>query len=289
MSEYYKMIEIELHLSDEIGPINADAAQIEQIIMNLAVNARDAMPEGGLLVIETSNTTLDSEYCAKHIEATPGPSVLLLVSDTGTGMDRKTMERIFEPFFTTKASGKGTGLGLAMVYGIVNQHGGHVTCYSEIGAGTAFKIYFPALFSETVSHDKTEIREIGTGNETILLVDDEEIVREVGKELLEDFGYRVITAEGGKEALLVYEVERDNIDLVILDLMMPEMGGKECLEELLKINPSVKSLICSGYSANGAAKDASRAGASGFVGKPYIFNELLSEIRKILGRSCSGD
>ena len=284
-----KMIEIELHLSDEIGPINADAAQIEQIIMNLAVNARDAMPEGGRLIIETSDTTLDSEYCATHIEATPGPSVLLLVSDTGTGMDRKTMERIFEPFFTTKASGKGTGLGLAMVYGIVKQHGGHVTCYSEIGAGTAFKIYFPALFSETVSHDKTEIKEIGTGNETILLVDDEETVREVGKELLEDFGYRVITAQGGKEALLIYEVERDKIDLVILDLMMPEMGGKECLEELLKINPSVKSLICSGYSANGAAKDAVRAGASGFVGKPYIFNELLSEIRKILDQSYSGD
>jgi two-component system, cell cycle sensor histidine kinase and response regulator CckA len=284
----FKMIEIELHLSDEIDPISGDAAQIEQIIMNLAVNAKDAMPEGGRLIIETSGTILGSEYCASHIEATPGPSVCLSVSDTGSGMDRITIERIFEPFFTTKASGKGTGLGLAMVYGIVKQHGGHVTCYSEMGNGTTFKIYFPALVSEKISPDKTDIKMTVIGNETILLVDDEETVREVGKELLEDFGYRVITAMGGREALSIYEAERDNIDLVILDLMMPEMGGKECLEELLKINPSLKSLICSGYSANGAAKAAISIGASGFVGKPYIFNELLSEIRKILDESRSG-
>lgn len=277
-----KMIEIELDLSEEIDPINADASQIEQIIMNLAVNARDAMPAGGRLILETNNTNLDSEYCANHIEATPGPSVRLTVTDTGTGMDRKTVERIFEPFFTTKASGKGTGLGLAMVYGIVKQHGGHVTCYSEIGSGTTFKIYFPAIASKSFCEPPIVIDTSGSGNETILLVDDDQTVREVGKELLEDFGYRVITAQGGREALLIYEAEKDDIDLIILDLMMPEMSGKECLEELLKINPCAKALICSGYSANGAAKSAIESGASGFVGKPYIFNELLSEIRRIL-------
>jgi nitrogen-specific signal transduction histidine kinase/CheY-like chemotaxis protein len=277
-----KMIEIEQNLSDNLNPINADASQIEQIIMNLTVNARDAMPDGGKLIIETDNVTLDATYCATHIEAKPGLYVLLTVSDTGHGINKKTLEHIFEPFFTTKGPGQGTGLGLAMVYGIVKQHGGYTTCYSEPGVGTTFKIYFPAMILQVISEKPTEIQPPKGGIETILLVDDEETIRDVGRDLLESAGYQVITARTGQEALEIYRAKSDSIALVILDLIMPEMGGKECLEELLKIDPVVKTLICSGLSQNGAAKAALKTGAKGFIGKPYNSTEMLSGIRKIL-------
>ncbi|MCX5872614.1 MAG: PAS domain S-box protein, partial [Deltaproteobacteria bacterium] len=279
-----KMIEIEQNLSDNLNPINADASQMEQIIMNLAVNARDAMPDGGKLIIETDNVTLDATHCATHIEAKPGLYVLLTVSDTGHGINKKTLEHIFEPFFTTKGPGQGTGLGLAMVYGIVKQHGGYTTCYSEPGVGTTFKIYFPAMISQVISEKPEEIETPKGGTETILLVDDEETIRDVGRDLLESAGYQVITARTGQEALEIYRAKSDSIALVILDLIMPEMGGKECLEELLKIDPVVKTLICSGLSPNGAAKAALKTGAKGFIGKPYNSAEMLSGIRKILDR-----
>lgn len=278
-----KMIEIEIGLQKGLGTINADSSQIEQIIMNLAVNARDAMPDGGRLVIETENLVLDQAYCSGHIEATPGPYVLLSVSDSGQGMDKRTMERIFEPFYTTKAPGKGTGLGLAMVYGIVKQHGGYIICYSEPGIGTTFKIYFPALISGMVSEKPVEAFDEQRGTETILLVDDEEQVRNVGTDLLQGAGYRVITAANAKEALELFNNKHSSIALVILDLIMPEMSGKECLEELLRIDPNAKVLMCSGYSPNGAVKVAIDAGAKGFMSKPYNSHEMLVQIRKILG------
>ena len=277
-----KMIQIELKLSKDPTLINADASQIEQIIINLAVNAGHAMPEGGSLVIETKTVNLERAYCLDHIEATPGPYVLLSVSDTGAGIDKKTLERIFEPFFTTKGPGIGTGLGLSMVYGIVKQHGGHITCYSEPGAGTTLKIYFPAIDSEVKSEKPMDLVVPKRGTETILLVDDNESVRDLGEEMLLEYGYRVITASNGREALQIYSSDRENISLVILDLFMPEMGGKECLRALLRMDPKVRVLLVSGFTQNGEIRDALDSGARGFIGKPVDIPQFLEKIRKII-------
>ena len=252
-------------------------------MMNLAVNARDAMPDGGKLTIETKNVALDEEYCRGHVGAKPGDYVLLSVSDTGCGMDEETLQRIFEPFFTTKTVGKGTGLGLAMVYGIVKQHGGYVTCDSEPGAGSTFKIYLPVVQIEAELGTPAEKLMIPRGMATILLVDDEEPIVELGKRILERSGYTVLIAANGKDALSLYEKERDTISLVILDLIMPGMGGKKCFQELLKINPQVKVIIASGYTSAGTLKDATELGARGFVRKPFdIGPTLLRTVREVL-------
>ena len=277
-----KMIQIELKFSKYPAVINGDASQIDQIIMNLAVNAGHAMPEGGNLVIETKAVSLDRAYCLDHIEATIGQYILLSVSDTGHGIDKKTMERIFEPFFTTKGPGIGTGLGLSMVYGIVRQHGGHITCYSEPGAGATFKIYFPAIVSEVKSEKATDSVVPQGGTETILLVDDDDSVRDVGTQMLVEYGYRVITASNGREALEIYSARRETISLVILDLFMPEMGGKECLRALLRMDPKVSVLVASGFTQNGQIAEALDSGARGFIGKPFDIPQLLEEIRKII-------
>jgi two-component system, cell cycle sensor histidine kinase and response regulator CckA len=251
-------------------------------LMNLAVNAKDAMPDGGTLTIETKNVALEEEYCGMHLGAIPGDYVLLSVSDTGHGMDRETLNHIFEPFYTTKGVGRGTGLGLAMVYGIVKQHGGYTTCYSEPGVGTVFKIYLPVIPTEAKSETLTDKPILLRGTETILLVDDEAYVRELGKRFLEGSGYTVLTAATGKEALDLYKKTRDRISLVILDLIMPEMGGKECLETLLKIEPRAKVLIASGYAAEGQTKDTIETGAKGFVGKPFEMRQMLDAVRRVL-------
>jgi PAS domain S-box-containing protein len=278
-----KMIRIELRLADELSRVNADPTQMDQILMNLALNAKDAMPDGGVLTIETTNVFLDEEYAQKHLGAKPGSYVLFSVSDTGHGMDQETLDRIFEPFYTTKEVGKGTGLGLAMVYGIISQHGGHVRCYSEPGHGTTFKIYFPAISVETehVAGDKSEGK-LPRGTETILLVDDEEFVRDLGKRELERSGYTVLTASNGKEALEVFKSEKDRIVLVLLDFIMPEMGGKQCLVELLKINPNIAVLIAGGFAVAGQTEEAMEMGARGFVSKPYDMKEMLKSIRDVL-------
>jgi len=277
-----KMIDIQLFLDEEPTTINADPTQVDQILMNLAVNARDAMPEGGKLVFETENVVLDEEYALSHLNAKPGHYVLLSIGDTGTGMDKDTLDHIFEPFYTTKETGKGTGLGLAMVYGIVQQHGGHIRCYSEPGEGTAFKIYFPALVSDEEPEKKIARPMPQGGSETILLVDDEDMIRDLCSRILTKAGYNVITAFNGKEALELYRERRGKISLVILDLIMPEMGGKQCLQELLQIDASVRVIIASGYSARGPTKDALAAGARGFVNKPYDIRQVLEVVRSVL-------
>ncbi|MBM4329559.1 MAG: response regulator, partial [Deltaproteobacteria bacterium] len=217
------------------------------------------------------------------LEAKPGEYVLLSVSDTGHGMDRETLSHIFEPFYTTKEAGKGTGLGLATVHGIISQHGGQIVCYSEPGQGTTFKIYLPALTAERDREETAALKAMpGGGAETILLVDDEEPVRDLGKKILERAGYTVLTATNGKEALEAYKKEGDNISLVILDLIMPEMGGKQCLEELLKFDPQAKVLIASGFAANGQAKETIEIGAVGFVDKPYRMKAMLQAVREVL-------
>jgi len=277
-----RMIDIRLELADDLKRINADSGQIEQIVINLAVNARDAMGEKGTLTIQTENVFLDQEYCRLNVEAKPGEHVMLSVSDTGSGMDRETVQHIFEPFYTTKELGRGTGLGLAMVYGIIKQHEGHITCCSELGKGTKFRIYLPAILSapEEVAESVAEMPAFGT--ETLLLVDDEDALRNLGERILTKNGYTVISAANGVEALAVYAREKEKISLIILDLIMPAKGGKDCLHELLKIDPAVKVLIASGYSAGTSKKECVEMGAKGFVGKPFRIKDLLLQVRKTL-------
>ena len=280
-----KMIKIELRLADNLRSINADPTQIEQILLNLAVNAAHAMPEGGRLVFETKNVRLDEEYCRTHLETKPGEYVLLTVSDTGHGMEKEILDRVFEPFFTTKGRGEGTGLGLSMVFGIVKSHEGHISCHSKPGTGTAFKIYFPATEVEIAWDPGLTLQMPSFGSETILLVDDETSIRDLGKEVLTAAGYKVVTAGNGREALNIYVKAQDEISLVILDLIMPEMGGKECLKELRKLHPPLKVLISSGLSADPSTKELLEMGARGFVSKPSKMKELLLQVRKVLDES----
>jgi two-component system, cell cycle sensor histidine kinase and response regulator CckA len=280
-----KMIEVRLDLSSDLPRINADPPQVEQVIMNLAVNARDAMPDKGKLTLRTNIVTLDEEYCRLNVEARPGEYVLLEISDTGRGLDKETAARIFEPFFTTKETGKGTGLGLAMVFGIVKQHNGHINVYSEVGKGTTFRVYLPAIEGEVETDVETTSIMPAFGTETVLLVDDEEFVRELGARILTKHGYTVLQAVNGREALDLFKKERSQISLVILDLIMPEMGGTECLKELLKVDPQVKVLIASGYSADTSVKESIQMGAKGFVTKPFRVKELLRDVRRVLDES----
>ncbi len=276
-----KMVSIELFLEDALPSIMADPTELEQVLVNLAINARDAMPDGGRLTFETRRILLDEEYARTHYDCTPGQYVLLMVSDTGVGMDKATLNRIYEPFFTTKESGKGTGLGLSVVYGIVKQHGARIGCYSELGKGTTFKIYFP-LADAPVEEAMSEEGPVVGGTETILLVDDEPAVRDLGRRLLSNAGYEVLLATNGREALDIYRAHRDTIALVILDLIMPEMGGKQCMRELLAINESLKIMITSGHAANGVSQEAMDLGAKDFIQKPFDVRRVLRQVRAVL-------
>ena len=277
-----KMIETQLNLADNLRMINGDPAQLGQVLMNLGVNARDAMPDGGKLVIETDNITLDKEYFKTHLGATPGDYVCIIISDTGQGMDKETLDHIFEPFYTTKDVGKGTGLGLAIVYGIVKNHKGYITCYSEPGMGTTFKIYFPSIDGKLRLEEKKSEDALTGGTETILLVDDDKHILNLGLEMLSNFGYTVFTAPDGESALEFYKDKQGEIDLIIVDLIMPGMGGKKFLEELLKRNPKAKVIMSSGHAPNGPVKTAITAGAKSFIGKPYETHQILHEVRRVL-------
>ncbi|MFH0825534.1 MAG: ATP-binding protein, partial [Pseudomonadota bacterium] len=277
-----RMIEIKLRLADDLSTVNADAGQMEQILLNLGVNAWHAMSEGGRLTVETENVTLDEEYCRADKHLTPGRHVLIKVSDTGEGMDQEVLEHIFEPFFTTKGPGEGTGLGLAMTYGIVRSHRGDVTCYSVPGAGTTFKILLPALAEEIEPDDTKTGRMPAFGNETVLIVDDERPILSMAKELLTRSGYTALTAADGREALDVYRDKRDEIALVILDMIMPKMDGRRCLEELLRIDHRVKVIVAAGRPLDGAVKVAVETGAKGVINKPYDMKELLTVVRETL-------
>lgn len=279
-----KMIRLETDLDKAAWPIHADPLQVEQVLMNLAGNASDAMPNGGRLLIETKNMLIDEDFARNQLDALPGPYVLLAVSDTGCGMEPEITERIFDPFFTTKEVGKGTGLGLATIYGIVRAHNGYIRCYSAPGQGTTFKVFWPAM-PEFDMADKTSDPAVTTptaGSETLLVVDDEPKIRELTKESLESLGYSVHVAESGEEALDIYQSQGRDIDLVLLDINMPGMGGNKCMEALLRLDPTVSILIASGYTANAPGREVSAAGARGFIGKPYQVRELASRIRKIL-------
>jgi PAS domain S-box-containing protein len=281
-----KMIEVELRLSGDLWAISADPVQMGQVIMNLALNARDAMPEGGKLVIGTKNVALGEEFCKSHVGLRAGSYVLLSVSDTGQGMGKEVLQHLFEPFFTTKEVGRGTGLGLAMVYGIVKGHEGYIECESELGKGSIFKIYFLAVEQAVEEEEAEEEERPRGGRETILLVDDEESLRDLAKEILSTFGYTVITASDGEGALKIYRREKDKIHLIILDVIMPGMGGMRCLEGLQSIDPEVKVVIATGYSpeGEGQAKAVLEGEAGGYISKPYDMRELLRVVREALDK-----
>lgn len=276
---------IEVHISHDscLGWVHADPAQIEQIIMNLAINARDAMPSGGTLSIETSNVWLDDSYAAGHIPVVPGDYVMLTVSDNGVGMDEGTQARIFEPFFTTKEEGQGTGLGLFTVYGTVKQNGGFIWVYSEPGQGTTFKIYLPRIENQPQTEPIVDMsKESLTGTETILLVDDNESVRTAFSALLELHGYRVLRAADGQEALSIATQYHGQIHVLITDLVMPGIGGRELSQQLHKIVHEIKVIYMSGYTGESASRQGILDPDAAFLQKPASIRQLLQKIREVL-------
>ena len=276
-------IAIVTRLAKDLSLVHADPGQLEQIVMNLAINARDAMASGGTLTIHTANVVLDWSYVETHPWITPGPYVMLSVSDTGVGMDEATKGRIFEPFFTTKGIGEGTGLGLSTVYGVINQSGGSVEVYSEIGRGSAFKIYLPAVprgFAEepTAALSEAEAR----GTETILLVDDAESLRNIAHRTLTKAGYNVIAANGGSAALQIQEQYPNKIDLLLTDVIMPEMTGPEVARRVCEQRPGINVLYMSGYAEGNAANHFEYGPGIAFLAKPFTADQLLRSVRAIL-------
>jgi signal transduction histidine kinase len=278
-------IELDFQTDTEIGNVKADPSQLEQVIVNLATNARDAMPEGGKLTIATANVDLDEAYADRRAVVKPGRYVQLAVSDTGCGMDEETRSRIFEPFFTTKEQGKGTGLGLATVYGIVKQSGGYVWVYSEPGHGTAFKVYLPMVDAAAESPRHTErSEELPRGSETILVVEDDALLREVTCEFLQTSGYTVIPAGSPAEAMHLTESHSGPIDFLLTDVIMPKMNGRELATRLSKARPEMKVLYVSGY-ADGIVRDGMHGALEeglAFLQKPYTHRALTWKVREIL-------
>jgi PAS domain S-box-containing protein len=273
-----KRISLSTRLAAKNSCVIGDPGLLQNALLNLGVNARDAMPDGGVIAFATANVELDAIYCATgSFDISPGPYIEIAVTDTGIGMDKDILQHIFEPFYTTKEIGKGTGLGLAAVYGTVADHHGCINVYSEPGLGSVFKLYLP--LSGEWKKDLVVVREeMLQGAGGILLVDDEELLRGVGKELLEELGYQVFLAENGEQALAVYEAEREHICLVILDVIMPIVGGKETLQVLISINPAVKVLMSSGFHQDETNESFTGLGAKGFLQKPYGKHDLYRAV-----------
>jgi signal transduction histidine kinase/CheY-like chemotaxis protein len=266
-----------------LGRVKADRGQIEQVIMNLAVNARDAMPQGGRLILETANVDLDEEFVRRHVGTRTGPHVMLAVSDNGTGIPREIQKNIFEPFFTTKEQGKGTGLGLATVYGIVKQSGGYVQVNSELNEGTTFRIYLPRLNDTAIPVDRSA-RPVtaAAGRETILLVEDEEGVRELARDILRANGYTVFEARNGNEALLISERHQGPLDLLLTDVVMPRMSGRELAERLGPLRPDLSVLYMSGYTDDAVIRHGVLGAGTAFLQKPFAPAALVQRVRESL-------
>jgi PAS domain S-box-containing protein len=275
-------ITLELPGSPEIGIVRADPGQVEQILMNLCVNARDAMPDGGRITIETENVVINEAFCELHPWAEPGHYVLLIVTDTGCGMDKAALANIFEPFFTTKEVGKGTGLGLSTVYGLVKQHRGMVNVYSEVGKGTTFRIYLPVVERSTTEVDMKIEDSAKGGTEIILLAEDDEVVRRLSRDILEGAGYTVLTAADGEEALQVFEANVDKIDLALLDVVMPKLGGRAVYEKIKMQHPETRILFSSGYSMNAIHTNFVLEEGFQLLRKPYQRNDILLKVRETL-------
>jgi CheY-like chemotaxis protein len=279
-------ISLECTSSPNLPTVLGDTGMMEQILMNLAVNARDAMPKGGTLAVSTAPVTVNEDYVRVHPDARTGLFICLQVQDTGCGMDPATIKRIFEPFFTTKEAGKGTGLGLATVYGIVKQHSGWIEVNSRVGKGTAFKIFFPATLKQaevpvaTAGHTDGELR---GGYETVLVVEDEPVLRDLAQLILQDCGYKVIEASSGVEALTIWQQHQGNIDLLLTYMIMPDgLSGKDLAESLLAHKPQLKVIFSSGYNVDDIGIEATLKAGSRFLQKPYSRTTLARAVRESL-------
>ncbi len=279
-------IAIDWHPAGSLPKVQGDPGQLEQVVMNLAVNAQDAMPDGGRLIIETSRVELDENYAGKKRGVVPGAYVMLAVSDTGTGMDADAMEHIFEPFFTTKEKDKGTGLGLATSYGIVKQHGGNIWAYSEPGMGTTFRVYLP-IAGETSKEPRGPLalsQKSERGFETILIVEDDPQVKTLTATMLQRMGYTVLTAENGQEALAVLQDCEDGIHLLLTDVIMPNMNGRKVFEQAARLFPGIKALYMSGYTDDVIAHHGVIDPDVDFIQKPFTAKALAAKVREVLDR-----
>ena len=279
-------IEFQTVLEPELWKVHMDSGQVDQMFINMVVNSRDAMPQGGKLTVEMANVDLDKNYLSEHgIEGAAGHYVMLAISDTGSGMDKETREHIFEPFFTTKEIGKGTGLGLSTVYGIVKQNKGFIWVYSEPGQGTTFKIYLPKVKEGTEPEEKerTPVGDLN-GSETVLIVEDDDRVRNLARKILERYGYSVLEAQNGEDALRVSEAHDGSIDLLITDVVMPKMGGKEVAERLQPLYPQIKVIYMSGYTDNAIVHHGVLAPGLNFLEKPFAPEGLARKVREVLDR-----
>ena len=275
------VVQLDLDLTDGPTTILADHSQVDQLVINLAINASAAMPVGGRIKIATKTVSLNDEYCTTHHEVKPGDYVMLSVTDTGIGMDKETLAKAFDPFFSTKQKGstRGTGLGLSIVLGIVRQHGGHITCESDPGKGTEFKVYFPAIESQ---RNKAEMSSPSEETRTVLLVESEPTVTDFGRRILTSAGYTVITATSGRTALEIFRTRNNEISLVILDLFITDMSGRDCLMELLKIDPKVKALVAFGKAPEDQLHKEISLLVKGFIHKPFAIAELVNMARSVL-------
>jgi signal transduction histidine kinase/ActR/RegA family two-component response regulator len=281
-------IELVVRLRPDTWQVLVDAGKIEQVIMNLAINARDAMPDGGKLILETGNIQLEEDYSLEHFGVAPGAYAMLAVSDTGVGMDRATQSRIFEPFFTTKDKGKGTGLGLSTVFGIVQQSGGTIWVYSEPGKGTSFKIYLPRASSLTRASAPPPMPEVRRGSETILLAEDEDQVRGAARDILERFGYNVLEARNAGEALLICEKYRGEIELLLTDVVMPQMSGRELVLRLTTVRPEMRVLFMSGYTEKAGLHHGILESGIAYLQKPFTPETLSRRVRQVLDSTRPG-
>ena len=279
-----EQIEVRVVAGPDLRVAMVDPAQIEQVLMNLCLNARDAMPQGGRLIIETQNMEIDEEFCHLHPYARQGSFILLSVSDTGVGMDAATSDRIFEPFFTTKELGKGTGLGLATVYGIVKQHGGFIYLYSELTRGTTFRVFLPACSGSAEPRLPKRDEQISKGTETILLAEDNEGLQEAAKEMLEKLGYRVIPASNGTEAVQIFLENSGQFDLIILDVVMPKVSGPAAFSQMMEVRPDLRVLFSTGYTAEAASLDSLTKQGASILQKPYSLKSLGQLVRAVLDR-----
>ena len=275
-------IELEICLSDDLGSVEADPGQLTQVITNLAVNSRDAMPNGGQITIEVSNQLIDEGYAEKHVAVKAGSYVMLAISDTGVGMTAEVKEHLFEPFYTTKETGQGTGLGLSTVYGIVKQSGGYVWVYSEPNQGSTVKVYLPRADKEIDDLKADEFPQDLHGSETILLVEDEEIVRDLSKQILESCGYHVVEASDGAEASAICQQDDQSFDLLLTDVVMPKMSGRQLVQNLETIRPGLKVLYMSGYTDDSIVRHGVIDPGENYIQKPFTFNGLASKVRKLL-------
>jgi two-component system, cell cycle sensor histidine kinase and response regulator CckA len=277
-------VTLAVQLDTALVNVRVDANQVEQVILNLVVNSRDAMPTGGRITIATANVTVDPEYAAGHPGAQAGPHALLTVSDTGEGMDDTTRQRIFEPFFTTKDFGKGTGLGLATVYGIVKQSGGYIAVHSAPGKGTAMRVFFPAAEGAVAAPQPPQPAALRGGTETILVVDDDAALRSVTERVLRRAGYTVVTARGGKEALDMIARLDGRLKLILTDVVMPDMNGPALASRVAELHPGIRVLFASGYPDDAVTRHGVLPEGVEFIGKPFTVAELAARVREVLDR-----